>query len=274
MPLGPLGVVALPVPVGSEVDPHLPPHEAHDAPVRHPRHPGLEVVHDAQSLDQSEMSIAELSTNPSPPWLPACSRCWRSKSPWPGTGPSPASRASRHPPSPRAGCTRAKRNWNIFYDVKYFSSHIWNIDIVDHDSWCSPVVIFLLLKEGEVHDGEGDKLVVEHNVLEMLLVEEPVADPDLAEGLGARYLGPNASAASPLLRQPHPVVPVTADQSEMSIKNTAVVTRASLHQSQLTCEPTSPSAPSTPPWSASSPGRGRSQFWIRQNLQSVSNPCM
>ena len=54
----------------------------------------------------------------------------------------------------------------------------------------------------------------------MLLIEEPVADPDLAESLGARYLGPNASAASPLLRQPHPVVPVTADQSEMSIKNT------------------------------------------------------
>ena len=94
--------------------------------------------------------------------------------------------------------------------------------MVVHD--VSPVVIFLLLKEGEVHDGEGDKLVVEHNVLEMLLIEEPVADPDLAEGLGARYLGPNASAASPLLRQPHPVVPVTADQSEMSIKNTAVVT--------------------------------------------------
>ena len=148
MPLGPLGVVSLPVPVGCEVHPHLPPHEAHDAPVRHPRHPGLEVVHDAQSLDQSEMSIVELSTNPSPPWLPACSRCWRSKSLWRGTGPSPASRASRHPPSPRAGCTRAKRNWNIFYDVKYFSSHIWIIDIVDHDSWYSPVVIFLLLKEG------------------------------------------------------------------------------------------------------------------------------
>ena len=83
--------------------------------------------------------------------------------------------------------------------------------------YVSPVVIFLLLKEGEVHDGEGDKLVVEHNVLEMLLIEEPVADPDLAEGLSARYLGPNASAASPLLRQPHPVVPVTADQSGMSI---------------------------------------------------------
>ena len=46
------------------------------------------------------------------------------------------------------------------------------------------LVILLLLEDGEVHDGEGDELVVEHDVLQVLLVEQAVADPDLAECLG------------------------------------------------------------------------------------------
>ena len=48
--LGPLGIIARPVPVGGQVHPRAVPHEAHHPPVRCSRHPGLEVVHDAQSL--------------------------------------------------------------------------------------------------------------------------------------------------------------------------------------------------------------------------------
>ena len=51
--LGPLGVVAHPVPVGGEVDPHPVPHEAHHPPVGRPRDPRLEVVHDAQRLGRA-----------------------------------------------------------------------------------------------------------------------------------------------------------------------------------------------------------------------------
>merc|ERR1719323_1498002 len=46
----PLGIVTLPVPVGRQVHPHPVPHEADHPVVGHPRHPGLEVVHDSQLL--------------------------------------------------------------------------------------------------------------------------------------------------------------------------------------------------------------------------------
>ena len=45
-------------------------------------------------------------------------------------------------------------------------------------------VILLHLEHVEVHVGEGNELVVEHDVLQVLLVEGAVADPDLAECLG------------------------------------------------------------------------------------------
>ena len=48
--LGPLRIVARPVGVGGQVDPGAGVGEAHDAPVRHPRYTGLEVVHDPQCL--------------------------------------------------------------------------------------------------------------------------------------------------------------------------------------------------------------------------------
>ena len=48
--LGPLRIVAWPVGVGGQVDPDAGVGEAHNAPVRHPRHTGLEVVHDPKCL--------------------------------------------------------------------------------------------------------------------------------------------------------------------------------------------------------------------------------
>ena len=57
-PLGPLGVVSLPVVVGGEVDPDVVPDEGDDAPVGHPRDPRLEVVHDSQLLGGPLVVIA------------------------------------------------------------------------------------------------------------------------------------------------------------------------------------------------------------------------
>ena len=65
-----------------------------------------------------------------------------------------------------------------------------------------PLVIFVFMKLGEIHHGERYKLVIEHNVLEMLLIEQPIAHSYLAKCLGSGYLRSDAGPASPLLWQP------------------------------------------------------------------------
>ena len=151
--LGPLGVVAHPVPVGGEVDPHPVPHEAHHAPVGRPRDPRLEVVHDAQRLGRAlEVVGAEVGD-----------------------------------PDGALG--------DSLYDSLYDSlvtAYLGDLAAPhvlhrDHgpavDVLQEALVILLLLEDGEVHDGEGDELVVEHDVLQVLLIKQAVADPDLAECL-------------------------------------------------------------------------------------------
>ena len=71
-------------------------------------------------------------------------------------------------------------------------------------------VIDLLLQVAEVHRGEGHKLFIEHNVLQMFIEEQTVADTDFTEGLGSRNFWAHARAVLPLRRVTHPVVPVAA----------------------------------------------------------------
>ena len=57
------------------------------------------------------------------------------------------------------------------------------------------LVVTLLAQEGEVQDGERDKLGVEDDVLEVLLIEEPVGDSHLAKSFCPRDLWTNARTA-------------------------------------------------------------------------------
>ena len=57
------------------------------------------------------------------------------------------------------------------------------------------LVVTLLAEEGQIQDGERDKLGVEDNVLEVLLIEEAVGDSNLAKSFGPRHLWTDTRAA-------------------------------------------------------------------------------
>ena len=73
-----------------------------------------------------------------------------------------------------------------------------------------PGIIVSFLKIGQIHDGEGNKLCVEDNILQMLVEKEAVGDADFAKGLGPGYFRADAGSLLPLGRVPHPVVPIAA----------------------------------------------------------------
>ena len=72
----------------------------------------------------------------------------------------------------------------------------------------SPVIVVLLCKKAEVHDGEADKLLAEDDVLEVFLVEKSVAHPHLPERLAPADLWPDARSVPSLDWFSQPVVPV------------------------------------------------------------------
>lgn len=68
-------------------------------------------------------------------------------------------------------------------------------------------LVRVLLQVGQVQLGERHKLRVQFDELQVFVVELAQADALPAEGQRAGDLGPDAGAALPLLRLPHPVVP-------------------------------------------------------------------
>lgn len=168
-PLGPLGVVSLPVVVGGEVDPDVVPDEGDDAPVGHPRDPRLEVVHDSQLLGGPLVVIAgEVRDADSLPTIQMTSL-------------------------------------DILHLHNRGAIHVTNKTEISKLRKCFskiflPFIIFLLLQHGQVHHSERDKLVIEDDVLQMLLKEQSVADSNLAKGFCSGYFWPDARSSSSLLR--------------------------------------------------------------------------
>ena len=146
----------MPVPVGRQVYSDIVPHEADNAMVGHPRHAGLEVIHDTQGLSRPLEVIAGEVGDPHNLLATQV-----------------ASLDIIH--SDHGSAVHMRKETEIDITLKFILSDALTI---------LPVVIFVFMKDREIHHSERYKLVIEHNILEVLLIEQPVTHSNLAKCLG------------------------------------------------------------------------------------------